>query len=205
MDIDKLKLYLPKYLSSESESELFKQLKDFPNNIDQRIYTPYLKGSPIIYQGDGIKDLLVIQLPQTKVKKVNSVILSNTCDIDQGNKRNFPSKIIYSPLITFSKYRESLTKSSSKNPTQLNAHFDAIRKQQITQIFFLPQIDGKIEDSIIFLDRIQNISNDYVNRDTLSDVRLFTLSDYGIYLFLFKISIHFTRIQDKVDRKSNLK
>ncbi len=203
MDLEKLKLYLPKYLSSESESELFKQLKEFPNNINQRIYISYLKNDPIIYQGDGIKDLLVIQLPQTDVKKVNSVIFSNTCDIDQENKRNFSSQIVYSPLIPFSKYISSLRENSSKNPAQLNAHFESIRKQQITQIFFLPKIEGKIEESIIFMDRIQNISNDYVDRSTLPDVRLISLSDYGVYLFMFKLSIHFTRIQDKVNRKSD--
>jgi len=203
MDLDKLKLYLPKYLSSESESELFQQLKDFPNNINQRIYTSHLKDEPIIYQGDGIKDLLIIQLPQTDTKKVDSVIFSNTCDIDQDNKRNFPTQIVYSPLIPFSKYISSLKQYSSKKVHQLDAHFEAIRKQRITQIFYLPKIEGKIEESIVFMDRIQNISNDYVDRGTLSDIRLFSLSDYGIYLFMFKLSIHFTRIQDKVDRKSS--
>lgn len=202
MDFDKLKIFLPKYLSSESESELFEQLKDFPDNIDQCIYTSYLKDEPLVFQGDGIKDLLVIQLPKTEIKKVNSIILSNTCDIDQGNLRNFPSQIVYSPLIPFSKYISSINANSSKTEQQLDAHFEAIRKQRITQIFFLPKIKDKIEDSIVFLDRLQNIENDYVDRETLPDIRLFTLSDYGIYLFLFKLSLHFTRIQDKVERKA---
>jgi len=159
-----------------------------------------LNNEHVVFQGDGIKDLIVIELPKTEIKKVNSIILSNTCDIDTENKRNFPSQIIYSPLIPFKNYVTSLKANSSKNGTQLSAHFDAIRKQRITQIFFLPKKNNVIEDSIIFLDRIQNISNDFIDRKSLKTTRLFTLSNYGIYLFLFKISLHFTRIQDKVDR-----
>lgn len=202
MDIEKLKIYLPKYLSSEFEKDLFDELKRFPDNIDQRIYTTYLEDESIIFQGDGIKDLLVVQLPNTEIKEVNSIVLSNTCDIDIENKRNFPSQIVYSPLIPFDKYTATLRSNSSKTEEQLDAHFDSIRKQRVTQIFFLPKIEGKIADSIVFFDRVQNISNDFIKRDKLSELRLFTLGDYGNYLFLFKISLHFTRIQDKVERGS---
>lgn len=30
--------------------------------------------------------------------------------------------------------------------------------------------------------------------------KLFTLSNFGLYLFLFKLSVHFTRIQERIDR-----
>jgi hypothetical protein len=31
---------------------------------------------------------------------------------------------------------------------------------------------------------------------------LFTLSNFGFYLYLLKLSIHFTRIQEKIDRST---
>ena len=34
----------------------------------------------------------------------------------------------------------------------------------------------------------------------LTQNRLFTLSDYGFYVFLFKISIHLTRIRENIQR-----
>ena len=43
MTFDDLKIYLPKFLSSESESALFEGLKDFPKNLDSRIYKLALK------------------------------------------------------------------------------------------------------------------------------------------------------------------
>ena len=66
---------------------------------------------------------------------------------------------------------------------------------------FLPK-NKNIEDSIIFLDRILHIDCRSVNRDTLKEQRLFSLSDYGFYLLIFKLSVHFSRIQEKVDRRA---
>lgn len=201
MNIDDLRIYLPKYLSSESEHELYSSLKDFPDNIDHRIYTNYLKDEPIIYQGDGINDLLAVNLPDVSIKQIPAMILSNTCDIDPTNKRNFPSQLVYAPIIGFNKYERVLKKDSNKSITQIDEYLASIRKQFITQIFYFPRIEDVLDDSIVFLDRIFNIGNDFVKRESLKASRIFTLSNYGNYLFLFKLSLHFTRIQDKVDRK----
>lgn len=200
MNLEELKIYLPKYLSGESEKLLFESLKEFPRNIDQRLYTNYLKKKPIIFQGDGLQNLLAINLPSTETKIVSGMIISNTCDIDTQNKRNFPSQIIYAPIIDFEKYEKSLRTKLSHE--KVESHLDAIKKQYVTQIFYLPSIPDKLKESIVFLDRVHNISNDYCDRRTLDSSRIFTLSDYGNYLFLFKLSLHFTRIQDKVERKS---
>lgn len=200
MDSDEIKLYLPKFLSSESEKQLFEGLKDFPKNIDERLYTSALKESPIIFQGDGIKDMLVINLPNTSIKEVKSIVFSNTCDIDPNNIRNFPSQIVYAPIFNLQKYKQALIEKSSKSKKEIISHIKAIKEQKITQIFYLPKINDKIEDSIIFLDRVNNCSQEFVKSKELEEDRLFTLSDYGAYLFVLKLSIHFSRIKDNVDR-----
>lgn len=202
MRLEEFKIYLPKFLSAESDKELFEGLNEFPKNIDSRIYTKYLNNTELIYQGDALKDMLIINLPDTTIKPVNSIILSNTCDIDLQNKRNFPSQIVYAPMIMLEKYRNTLIKKSKKTKEQIEAHINSIKKQEITQIFYLPQLDGKLKESIVFFDRVCSCSNKLIDRKTLRENRIFTLSDYGAYLFLLKLSIHFTRIQDKVERKS---
>lgn len=204
MNFEELKIYLPKFLSSDSERELFKGLKDFPDNIDERFYTNYLKDSKIIYQGDGVRDLLIVNLPQNVIKPAPSIILSNTCDIDIQNKRVFPSQVVYAPIFNLEKYKKALLSKSEKSKEQINDHIISIRKQEITQVFYLPKYDGVIEESIVFLDRLNNMPNKIIERDKIETKRLFTLSDYGAYLFVLKLSIHFTRIQDKVERKSVL-
>lgn len=202
MSLDDFKLYLPKFLSAESDKELFDSLKDFPGNIDSRIYTNYLSDSNIIYQGDGINNMLFINLPDREIKPVPSMIFSNTCDIDLANTRNFPSQMVYAPIINLTKYKEVLYTNAQKSKAQIDAHINSIKNQEITQIFYLPKVDGKLEDSLVFFDRVCNCSNKSIDREDIKERRLFTLSDYGSYLFLLKLSIHFTRIQDKVERKS---
>jgi hypothetical protein len=205
MNLDEIKIYLPKFLSAESDRELFKGLKDFPDNIDERLYTTYLQDNKIIYQGDGLKNLLVVNLPKSEIKPVPGIILSTTCDIDLQNERNFPSQIVYAPIFSLEKYRQALLNNSKKSIEQITDHINAIKKQQITQIFYLPKFDGKIEESIVFLDRVNNMPNTLIERDKITSNRIFTLSDFGAYLFLLKLSIHFTRIQDKVERKGIIK
>jgi hypothetical protein len=202
MNLEDFKLYLPKFLSVESNKELFDSLKDFPHNIDSRIYTHYLSDSDIIYQGDGIKDMLFVNLPNPDIKPVPSMILSNTCDIDLANERNFPSQVVYAPIFNLKKYQEALNMNSKKAKEQIDSHIHSIKNQEITQIFYLPKVEDKIDDSIVFFDRVCNFPNKLISRENIKEKRLFTLSDYGSYLFILKLSIHFTRIQDKVERKS---
>ena len=202
MSIDDIKIYLPKFLSAESEKELFAGLKDFPNNIDGRLYTSYLKDSEIIYQGDGLMDLLVVNLPSPEIKPAPSMILSNTCDIALQNLRNFPSQVVYAPIFNLKKYQDKLYIKSKNSKEQIDSHIDSVRHQRVTQVFFLPKIEDKFEDSMVFFDRVCNFPNNLIERNNLKERRLFTLSDYGAYLFLLKLSIHFTRIKDTVERKS---
>lgn len=202
MNFEDIKIFLPKFLSAESDKELFKGLKGFPENIDGRLYTNYLKNSEIIYQGDGILDMLVINLPDKDIRPAPSIILSNTCDIDLANPRNFTSQIVYTPIFNLEKYKTVLYEKSKKGKDQLDGHIASIKRQEITQIFFLPKLDGVMEESIVFFDRVNNISNNFIKRNNIPANRLFTLSNYGAYMFLLKLSINFTRIQDSVDRKS---
>jgi len=204
MNFEDISLFLPKYLSATSERELFSSIRDFPENIDSRLYSNYLKTEENIFQGDGISDLLVINLPNTDVKPAPCMVLSNTCDIDPKNMRLFPSQIVYAPIFNLDKYKLHLKSNSSKSEQQINDHIQSIRKQEITQIFYLPSISDQLDESIVFFDRICNCSNSYIDRAELPKQRIFTLSDYGAYLFLLKLSIHFTRIQDSVERKSSI-
>ncbi len=201
MNVENISVFLPKYLSATSEAELFSGLKDFPNNIDDRIFTRYLEGENVIYQGDGIIDIQVYNPVSLEVKNKECIVLSNTCDIAPENKRNFPSNIVYAPIIKLDDYVNIILSGTSKTKEQIESHLSSIRKQRITQIFYLPQYGDKLVESIVFLDKLYNLPISMIDRGKLRDTRLFSLSNYGIYLFLYKISIHFTRIQDRVDRK----
>lgn len=202
ISIEDIKTYLPKYLSPESEKKLFAELKQFPSNMDGRVYTTKLKDDNIIYQGDGIEGLLVINLPETTLKNVPAMILSNSCDIGADKKSPLPNNVVYSPIFNYDKYIE-LVKSIKSDVDYVQSHENALKQQAISSIFYLPRGGRLVNDSLVFLDKVVSCRTEYFETVKVNESRLFTLSDYGFYLFLFKLSIHFTRIRERVDRGMN--
>lgn len=196
MDLDELRLYLPKYLSPETENKLFADLEMFPNNIDERMYSSIDEDT--VFQGDAIQDLMVVSLPNLATTNASCLVLSNSCDIAPSNRRLYPSSVMYSPLIRLSRYTEMLADAGIQ-PARIDNHVTTIRKQAVSQVFYLPAFSG-FEESIVFFDRIVSNQIDQVPRP-IPHYRLFTLSQYGHYMLLYKMSIHFTRIAESIDRK----
>lgn len=96
----------------------------------------------------------------------------------------------------------SVLQKQGVDDTKIKNHVTNLKQQKITQIIYLPA-NSRIDDSIVFLDRIQHIDNRYIDRNLLETKRLFSLSDYGFYMLIFKLSVHFSRIQEKVNRGSS--
>jgi hypothetical protein len=195
---EEIKKYLPKYLSESSTKELIRSLGGFPDNVNNSIYTSELSNQNVIYQGDGLLDMTVINLPNPKIDKVPALVFSNTCDIDQSNQRSYPSQICYAPIMKLQPFLELVEEKRGK--TYANDFSEKVKKQYITQIVYLPIGSGLTYEGLVFLDRINNFPNQLVQRENLITKRLFSLSNYGLYLLLLKISIHFSRIQEGVDR-----
>lgn len=203
IDFEEVKKYLPQYLSAESQDKLFEEIKGFPGNIDDRLYSKILKEEDIMYQGDGIDGMLVINLPSKDIKPLRSIILSNTCDIQQENRRLYPSRIIYAPIFNLEKYQQMISheyKDNTDESCRINEHIKSIKNQMTTQIFYLPKCDALEFDSIVFLDRLNNCPSNIFEHGEIKKRKLFSLSDYGFYLFLIKLSIHFTRVREDVER-----
>jgi len=204
ISFDEMRKYLPQYLSSPSQNELFKDLKEFPDNIDQRLFSTQLLDHDLIYQGDGMKGLMVSNFPSTETRDLPAIIFSNTCDVNPENSRFFNSRIVYSPIFKLDKYKDMLIKEfvdTDKHTLEaISHHIEAIKKQLITQIIFLPKGSKLQDDSIVFLDRVNNYPLGEMSVEDVKRKKLFVLSNYGLYIFLIKLSIHFTRIQENVDR-----
>lgn len=204
ISFDEIRKHLPQYLSSTSQNGLFKDLKEFPDNIDQRLFSPKLLDHDLIYQGDGIEGLTVSNFPSTETRDLPAIVFSNTCDVNPENKRFFSSRIVYSPMFKLDKYKhmliEEFVDTSEHTLEAINNHIEAIKKQLITQIMFLPKGCKLQDDSIVFLDRVNNYPLGEMSVEDVKRKKLFVLSNYGLYIFLIKLSIHFTRIQENVDR-----
>lgn len=195
-------IYLPKYLSPESTKSLFEEIKSFPDNINTRFYSDILSKKLEIFQGDGLRDIYISNISTTEFKKTNVIVLSNSCDISKKNERFSPINMTYCPIIKLEKYKELLKEFDYD---KIENHVNTLKKQEFTSIFYLPKNEYLEDDCIAFLDKINNIEVEKLDYDKVCSNKLFSLSQYAFYLFLIKLSIHFTRMLEGIDRdKENL-
>lgn len=198
---EEIQAYLPTFLSQGSQTAFLDEIKHFLASSSKPFYTSALLDQSIIFQGDGIDGLLVTNLPDPRIAPAPAMVFSNTCDIDPSNERLFDAALTYAPIMHLDRYVGMLR--AKKFPEErIAAHERDIRQQLITQIFFLPKGGRLVGDCLVFLDHVSSAASDSVDRSRLGITRLFTLSDFGAWLFALKLSIHFCRVRDRVDRTS---
>jgi len=201
ISIDEIKKYLPKYLTPEAEDNLFQSLEDFPDNMDEKMYLSEHVSHESIYQGDAFNNFPVINLPSLIVKEARVMVISNSCDMSSQNKRLYKKNVCYCPIIKLNKFKEKLLKVFEEQ--NVNSLIDRIKKQEVSAIFFLPKGCFLEEDSFIFFDKIISYPTESLP-DNIMNERVFTLHDYGLYIFIFKLSVHFTRINEDKGRSENI-
>lgn len=200
ISLEDIRRFLPTFLSQGSETAFLEEIRQFLDSNSKPFYTSALTHHGILFQGDGLQGLLVINLPDPTIGRAPALLFSNTCDVSPENKRLFTSNISYAPIFPLIGYLGALRAQYSS--ARVDSHERDVRQQLITQVFFLPQ-GGKLhEDSLVFLDRTMSASSTTIDRNKVPDLRLFTLSDFGAWLFALKLSIHFCRIRDNVDRNA---
>jgi len=193
--LEELSVFLPKYLSPEKQQGLFEELKQFPKNV--AFYDPSHDLKQSVLQGDGWKGLIAINFETLAKKPVSGVIISNSCDIDVKNDHDHAPNVLFAPIVSLAGFIEILRKAG-KTEHELTVKLDVIRRQRISSLFHLPKYNGVIEESIIVLDDIhRHPLNDFIKTDR---AKLFTLTQLGFYIFVFKMSIHFHRLNEGLAR-----
>jgi len=192
---EELEKYFPQYLTAIDKKQLYKEIKDFPKNKEFYIYLQNYEAQAL--QGDGWKSFLLINIETIERKKVSGIVISNSCDIDPANGIRDGQKILFAPLIKLSRYEEGM-KESNLSDTEITQTISNIRSQLISHIFYLPEYPGHIEESIVLLDDINSnpLQHFLQNREH----KLFCLNQFAFYLFIIKLSIHFTRLREGLRR-----
>ena len=192
---EQVSLFLPKYLTPSQKQELYSEMQKFPCATQFYLHRPDLRDQ--LLQGDGWQGFIAINFHTGQRKAVSGVILSNSCDVSTDNSRTLPVNILFAPIVSLSQY-EQLLLANGKTPAQVGSQFNEIRNQKVTTMFYLPRLSGVIEESIILLDDIHvHPLRDFLE---VSHESLFQLNQFAFYLFLIKLSIHFCRFQEDIQR-----
>lgn len=190
---------IPQYLT-EGEEKLKEELENFAVNAHLGQYygiPSHEEDGEALYQGDGIIGISLFDYNANSTKKIKAVILSNTCDISLENQRDLPPYVTVAPLIDLLAYKELLLASGLKK-VSVDGKISAFRNQEVSNMFYLPAgSDGR--EYVAVLERAQSLPLSHV---VDSYDRIFSLSLYGFYLLLFKLSIHFCRFQEGLSRPS---
>jgi hypothetical protein len=192
--LEDVRLFLPQYLSPDRQSALWEELRRFPNN--RTLYTEHAQQHELL-QGDGWQGLVAIDFDSGERKALRGLILSNSCDISPDNPRALAAKITFAPLLRVSRFLDKL-KDAGQTDTQVTSLADSMRRQKITSMMFLPAISGVMEDSVALMGDIHSHPLEHFR--TGPRTRVFRLNDFGFYLLLFKLSIHFSRMLENVER-----
>lgn len=192
LSADTLQTQIPYYLTQEAKDNLVKALNQFPYIT---YYTSLYPND--VLQGDGWPGLGVISYETGEHKFVKGIILSNSCDVDIANKRDIPAKLIFAPIIKLANYVKLIETANVPKPN-IDDKIRTIREQDVTTLFYLPKQDGLDDEYIALLDDIHTIPLSTFN--SKDQKKLFTLSQVGFYLFVFKLSLHFCRFHENVNR-----
>lgn len=195
LTLDEIDSYLPTYLTKEQKEGFLRELKDFPNC---NFYMQHMQNE--VLQGDGWSGFEIFDFDTGIRRGVRAIVLSNSCDIAPENARAMPTRITVAPLIAASKY-ERLLVANGIAQSRINSIFEQLRKQLVTSAFYLPKGGALNEDHFAFLEDVHSLPTANFLANTTRG-KLYTLSQVGFYLFLMKLSIHFCRMHEGVNRSN---
>jgi hypothetical protein len=192
--LEDIKNFLPAYLTDSDQATLLRNItKDYPH-LDY--YS--LRDTQDILQGDGWTGLEIITFDTMEKIRVSGLILSNTCDIAPENPRIKAPNIIFAPVTTLQAYDQVLS-ANCTDIGRVRSHMEAIRVQALTNRFYLPKATPMAMDYVVLLDDIHTMPRERYLKNSSRKLCV-RLSNSGFYVFILKLSIHFCRLTDGVNR-----
>lgn len=202
LDHESLRRQIPSYLTGSDKQELIKNLEAITAKKSVSYFTNLEQLRSEVLQGDGWRGFELFIFETGKKTAVRGIVLSNSCDVSPENERQAPSKIVFAPLVKLSTFRK-LLESSKINEERIQAKIDAIKAQKTSNVFYIPASGVVSEDYVIRLDDLHSMPAQTLLASQ-SKEKLFTLSQTGFYVFVFKLSVHFCRFQENVNRNANI-
>lgn len=162
--------------------EVKNSLKQFEENGGR--YKCFTRCSfSFLSQGDIIDKLKFVKVNadgEIIKKELKALLLSNTCDAENDNV------LLFAPLIPL---------------INLKVNKDTLKKNRIYKLLYFP--GHRYDDYVVDLSLVSSFSKELINKLLESEIikKEASLSDFGYYLFLTKLTVHFMRPEDKEVQK----
>jgi hypothetical protein len=187
-------IHIPSYLTEDRKPGFLAELKKFKELV--RFYQPLQDPEPL--QGDGWHRLPIYDFETGELDHIKGIVLSNSCDLAAENSALIPPTLVFAPIVAISTYRGVLEEEGIETEV-IEQNLKDIREQRISTMFFLPAAGVLAEDHIAKMDEAYTVPASHFQ---VADppTRMFSLYDVAFYLFTFKLSYHFCRLHEKIDR-----
>jgi hypothetical protein len=188
------RIAFPPYLTGADRASLLSALSDFPKNTNYFLNKPYAE----VLQGDGVAGFSYLYKTGDGLRErtVKGIIVTNSCDMDLSNDPSAEANVLFAPIAKLSTVLDGYL-ALGRSKEELEARAGDIRAQRVTEVCYLPS-HGEFPESVAMLDDIRpEPLREFLSR---KDARLFSLSQYGFWIFLIKLSMHFVRMREGVRR-----
>lgn len=212
-----LEEFIPAYIVNPERDNLKKMLVDhFPNFSNPDFVYTQIENSDIL-QGDCIDEIPFFKIGyldednKVPISYQPAILISNSCSANLLNPKLFPVNLNFAGVIQLSKYIDFL-KSKKIDEARIENHILELKSNLIHNFIYLPTLLNKETEKILFpeslikldsistlpINKLENYHLDYKpNGD-----RYFTLSNYGLYVFIIKLSTFFCRFSENLNRGS---
>ncbi len=169
-------------ITEATKEQIKEAIKQF--DIKPKLLYQFLDND-IIYQGDIIKEMQFVTLVDDKKyskKTLKGMLISNTCDY--VNKEN----VLVAPIYSFNYIKERYGNES---------FIESLRKNLVYDKFYLPNYKS-IDDFVVDFSKLNSVRTKYLLESIKKNniTRLLSLSQYGFYLFLTKLTVYLMRREE---------
>ena len=115
------------------------------------------------------------------------MILNNTCDLPKG-RIDF---VTAAPVVDFQAYLEF--EKSRRTSESLEGYASSIRKNDVTELFYLPKLIGFDEGALVLLHLLCSVSTTIYQQALQTGQRVASFTQTGFYFLLIKLTTHIAR------------
>jgi len=197
---------LPPYLISAEKGRIKTALRQFFNEGTEPLYDGFytFKKQPYLMQADVLHSVKGINFDFDRGEYETgynaAMLISNSCDVSTENNRAVNQKeALFAPIVPVNAYLEDFEEQGFSHD-QLNNFYNTLKRQEYTNLFYMPPVNDV--DYMVRLDRTYWVPQSEI-AEALSDLdgsRFISLSNWGYYLFITKLSLHLCRVPEEFER-----